>query len=378
MHKKQTILGIGFFVAIATLLGILVHDAYSKATKQQPLFWNGASDVPVSYFYAPAVFGSEIIMGRYCPRFTARTGEIISFKSGGNVIGHPHTAVLFPEINTKKPTKFTLNPVTACMNSVRRVIFPIAEYYFSKKYEIAWEDNPLSSSTVANYFPQPWSTNLAQKKDIQALKRHFEKHVNKHYPNTNVVLYGDSRGAATIFNFIALHNPAHVKAAVLEGIFDCIPHVIKHFLYDDKNPFIEKQLYTLFSMLVRKYRHDGTTPRKCAEIITDDIPLLFVISLKDGLISAQNTFWLYKRLKQRGFENIHLLVLKNSAHPAYMMDDPRDRHVYETTVHAFYRHYGLPHNAEKAAQGRASFAASQPTIEELSERYVLKQCEMCA
>lgn len=376
MHNKQNIIGIGLFVAITTIFGVLVHETYSKTSKQPPLFWNGASEVPVSYLYAPAVFGSEIIMGRYCPQFTARTGEIISFKSGGNVIGYPHTAVLFPEINTKKPTKFTLNPITACMNSVRRVIFPIAEYYFSKKYEISWTENPSSSSTVANYLPQPWSTNLAQKKDIQTLKRHFEKH-SKQHPNTNIVLYGDSRGAATIFNFIALHKPAHVKAAVLEGIFDSIPHVIKHFLYDDKNPFIEKQLYTLFSMLVRKYRHDGITPRTCAEIITDDIPLLFIISLKDGLISAQNTFWLYKRLKQRGHTNIHLLVLKNSAHPAYMMDDPRDRRVYETTVHAFYRHYGLPHNAEKAAQGQASFAASQPTIEQLAAKYPLPRCELC-
>lgn len=315
-------------------------------------------------------------MGRYCPEYTAITGEKISWKKGGHVIGQPHTGVLFRDVDLRKPTGFTFNPLKAYINTIRRDLFPIVEKLFSEKYGITVIDNPQSKLSVVNYTPNLSASNIGQTNDIYTLCQHYKKHVNQH-PETDVILYGDSRGAATIFNFIALHNPEKVKAAVVEGIFDTVPHCIKHFLYDDKSLAAEKRLHQILSFAASKYRKNGTNPRKCAEIINDTIPLLFVTSLKDGLVPPQSTIGLYKRLKERGHKKVHLLVLKKSLHPAYMIDDPEDQIIYESVVHAFYKQYNLAHNSLKAAAGKKLFVATQPSIEELQKRYRLNQCELC-
>ncbi len=68
-------------------------------------------------------------MGRYCPEFTAVTGEKVVWRSGGHVIGQPHSAVVFSEIDLRKPTYFTLNPITWFMNGLRQDLVPDATLY---------------------------------------------------------------------------------------------------------------------------------------------------------------------------------------------------------------------------------------------------------
>lgn len=339
-------------------------------------FWNTIPGQQASYLYAPGLMGSELMMGRFCPEYTAATGEKIRWKKGGHVIGQPHTCVAFSDVNLRKPTGFTLNPFTTFMHGIRRDLFPLAERFFGEKYGITVIDNPHSRFTVLNYVPKFAAANIGQTKDINTLHKYYNKHVKLH-PNTNVILYGDSRGAATTFNFIALHKPQQIKAAVLEGIFDTVPHCIKHFAYDNKSVETEERLHQLLSMTMWKYRKNGINPRQCAETITDDIPLLFVTSLKDGICPPQGTIGLYKRLKERGHQKVHLLVLKDAFHPAYMMDNPEDKQLYETIVHAFYKHYNLPHNAHKAVKGQQPFLATQPAAKELAKLYPLPQCELC-
>lgn len=361
--------GISCAIAAAAMLFI------SQSSEHLP-FFDSLSERPVSYLYAPGLMGSEIVMGRYCPRFTAMTGERITWKTGGHVIGQPHSAVAFPEIDLYKPQGFTLNPITSLCNGIRQDLFPIAERFFCEKYGITIEDNPDSPETVANYSFNFGRGNIAQKKDIQALQKTYRAHLKK-YPETDVVLYGDSRGSATIFNFIALNNPPEVKAAIMEGIFDDVPHLLKHFIYNHKDHRTEQRLHTMLSWIMRSYKKRGPFPRDYAETIGDAIPMLFVTSRKDWLVPSQCTAYLYNRLRERGHRNVHILVLENSSHPGYMVDNPEDKQTYESVVHAFYKQYGLPHNRAQAVAGQAAFARTQPTCEELQERYQLPSCERC-
>lgn len=353
----------------------------NKADKTQTVestpsvFWDVVPS-KASYLYVPGLTSSGITMGRYCPEFVASTGEKISWTSGGHVIGQPNTTVAFPDACLKKPTRFTLNPITAFLNGIRRDLYPIMERCFNEKYGVTVVDNESSKYTVVNYTPNFSAANVGQTIDIKCLHKHYKNHIKK-YPQADVILYGDSRGAATIFNFITLHKPERVKAAVVEGLFDSVTHGMKHFLYDDKPLATEERLHQMFSMVMRKYRKDGINPGKCAQTITDDIPLLIVSSLKDGLVAPQSTFNVYKQLKKRGHKNVHLLVLKKSLHPAYMVDDPQDQIVYESVVHAFYKQYNLPHNSKKASLGYANFLKTQPTPEELAALYPLATCEQC-
>jgi hypothetical protein len=337
-------------------------------------FWDVTSEQPVSYLYAPGSQGSEIAMARYCPSFTAATGEKISATAGGNIIGAPHSAVCFPEIYLKKP-RLSWNPLVTILSGVRKGVFPAVYYAFNKAYGLTVIDNPDSPLTVANYLPT-LSSNMGQEQNIKTLAEQYKKH-KELYPNTKIVFHGDSRGAMTMFNFMALHKPTDVKCAVLEGMPDSIPHVIKHYLYENKHPFVEKCLHKAFEATTTEYRPDGITPRDCAEIIDDTVPLLFVASLKDEKVHPHCPITIYNRLRERGHKNVHMLILKNASHLKYMLDNKEDQQLYETTVHAFYKQYGAPHNAEKAALGQKSFATSQPTAKELAKKYPLPQCPLC-
>ena len=170
---------------------------------KKDLFWDVVPDKTCSYIYAPGLFGSEFIMSRYCPEFVASTGEKIYCTKGGHVIGEPHSAVIFDDVNLNKPTRFTWNPATATINSLRNGLFPFAERFFNQKYGISYVDNPKSKLTVVNYIPKLASSDIGQNKDLRSLAKAYKHHLKKH-PGLDIILYGDSRGAATTFNFIAL------------------------------------------------------------------------------------------------------------------------------------------------------------------------------
>lgn len=267
MFQKKIIFTLIF--AISTAVTLYFHDQKPQAGLcESGVFWDTIPDKQVSYFYAPGLITTEFVMGRYCPEFTAMTGEKIFCKNGGHVIGQPHSAVAFSDTNLKKPSCFTLNPITFFTNKIRQDLFPLAERYFKEKYGITVVDNPHSKLTVINYTPKLSAANIGQQKDINTFHKAYKKHSTM-YPDMDIVLYGDSRGAATIFNVIALYNPEKVKAAVLEGIFDTVPHCIKHFLYDDKNPETDERLHHMLSMMMWKYKKNGINPRQSAEIIGD-------------------------------------------------------------------------------------------------------------
>src|SRR5205823_6191045 len=113
----------------------------STLANEVPFFDGQCTKTPISYLYAPGLMGTEMIMARYCPEFTASTGEKISWQSGGHVIGQPHTVVIFPEINLKKPNYFTFNPITAIVNGIRRDLFPLVQRFFQETYNFSVQDN---------------------------------------------------------------------------------------------------------------------------------------------------------------------------------------------------------------------------------------------
>lgn len=370
---------IQFFLVIAAIIATVSYSALKLApqknsNKDSTSFFNCKPD-STSYIYAPGMLGTEILMGRYCPSFVASTGEKITWNSGGHTIGQPHTAVRFPESNLAKPC-FTLNPFKAFINSYRNDLFPLIQRTLQEMYNFNIEENPASAHSVINYTFNFSQANLGQWKDINCLCKTYKKH-RLDYPNTDIVLYGDSRGGTTIFNFIATHKPQRVKAAILEGVFDNIGHCIKHFLFSNKSPAQEEKIHNMLSFCIGNYDKNGICPRTLVNTISDDIPLLFVTSLKDGLVPPQSTMYLYTCLKARGFKKIHLLVLQKSLHPCYMIGDADDKNLYETVTHAFYKQYGLAYDEQKAIEGKKTFEKTQPSTEELTKLYHLPQCSLC-
>jgi hypothetical protein len=363
-----------FFIASVTIIAYAYVQGFAEERSTE--FWNGGTGEQVSYLYAPGLMATEMAMGRYCPEFTAITGEKFTFKKGGHVIGQPHRAVIFPEIDLRKPTYFTFNPITWYINKIRDDLFPLFFRIFRDTYKFEVEENPNSPLSVINYTFNFGQANGGQKEDIKAIHTTYHD-LLKQNPDVQIVVYGDSRGSAALFNFLAQHNPSNVKAAVLESVYDDMDHYIKHLFYTDKDEKTENRLHNIYSLLVGKFKRKGMSARKSAEIITDDTPKLLVGSLRDSLVAPQCVIYLYKRLIERGHKQVHLLMLKSSSHPGYMLDNQEDKEVYEAVVHAFYKHYNLPHNKQKAMLGKGLFAATQPSLEEIDSLYNLEQCAYC-
>ena len=302
---------IPFILTLAILMGGCARHAQKAIApvtdiKNSRFFDATPSSKKASYLYAPGLMGTELMMGRFCPSFTSSiTGERISWRVGGHVIGQPHSAVAFPEVDLRKPSGFTLNPIRAFMNSIRRDMYPLTERFMHERYGITVIDNPQSPRTVVNYNFNFGAGNIAQAKDIKALQATYKTHIQK-YPDTDIILYGDSRGATTIFNFIAIENPKQVKAAVLEAPFDSMPHVIKHCIYSDKDRAAEKRLTEMLSLMMRSYKKTAPSPRDYAEFIQDDIPLLFVTSLERlGRPPAMRDVSLYQTQRTRPEKHSH-------------------------------------------------------------------------
>ncbi len=93
-------------------------------------------------------------------------------------------------------------------------------------------------------------------------------------------------------------------------------------------------------------------------------PVIFITSEIDNSVPCEGTIRLanelasqkkndvYLQLLVVGLLDIYLLVLKNSSHPKYMIDDAQDTEDYLALIHAAYKAYGLPHIPWHADNGK--------------------------
>lgn len=317
-----------------------------------------------SYIYSPGLFGSPALVGRYCPYSVAYTGEVIFGTKGGSVMGSGNriTATRYAEIDTKKSDGWLRSNV--------------GQAFFEKVLcglGIFVRESGSGKETVFNYIIDVEKMNIGQKADIELLRHTYESHCVR-YSGSQVVLYGDSRGAATIFNFIAEYHP-RIACAIMEGVFDSMPHVIKHHSCAEcNNTLISWGLEGLLKLCARNYSHEGLFPDHYVDRFPFDTPVLLVTSEKDETVGHQCTMRLYRLLIERGHTNVRLLILPTATHKTYMVGN--DKEMYESCVHAFYQECGVEYDAEKADRGRPILATTRPTIEELSRRYKLSQ-ECC-
>lgn len=209
-----------------------------------------------------------------------------------------------------------------------------------------------------------WRTNLAQDADVLTLKRALEQ-LKKQSPRTEVILYGVSRGASTIVNFMAEYNTEidsalekcgmrastlpRIKAVVLESPFDDIASVARHLaqrVYIDTLPYGarygQQAVQSIIGTIFINYNKNGLTPIKSASLMPKDIPTLIICSEQDQLVPCWSSQALYQALQESGHKNVHILKLKKGLH-AQLLSGPEGED-YQQTVHAFYKQCGLPYN----------------------------------
>ncbi len=357
-------------------LSVLFSAGFTQASKE----WvNPTPAILTSYLYAPGVLSSEILMGRYCPHFVASTGETVTCSRGIEVIRLPASSANLSEIMLKplKKKKYHLSttdneqpaPANSFLMNMLLVPFKVmwytassvGHYIFGFKIKKAEKPN---GHTIRRYWADPAKVNLAQEQDLALFKQVYDQHLSmiaahQKPGNHRLVLYGTSRGSATVFNFNALEHPDNVAAVICEGLFDSISHV-----YEATRSSWIKFLITLLPK-VSNFKQEGILPIKLIDKVPFNTPILLITSLKDTTVPWQCTMNIYRQLRKKGHQNVHILILKKAGHTWYPQCSKQERALYQNVVHAFYKQYDLPYIAEFAQQGREYFELhTQPPFDD--------------
>lgn len=310
---------------------------------------------PTSYLFAPGIHMSERHVVKYCQHYTASTGQVIYTSNDFTVINPKYvTAVNFPEIILdkahKKPVPFWRKSILYLYNT----ILTARNNRNDRTTHITTIDNNNTNNVMKPFICLD-AVNFAQENDIQALSVAYDAHVAK-WPETDIVLYGVSRGAATAFNFLATTYQTkaikNVKAVVLEGCFDTIENVLRQQL-----PLLHKTqkssslLFYLFARIYPSYDKNGINPRNAATTFPHEIPVLFVTSKRDAIVPPPCVYNIYNALKEAGHEHTYLLTLPTGPHHS-MMSNEQDKSLYQAAVHNFYSNYRLAHDTTFACRGQ--------------------------
>jgi len=293
-----------------------------------------------SYLFAPGLTSYETQIARYIPEYTAITGEKISCKNGIHAINEPITICKFPEIKLQSTKNRFKNPVDWTISKLmilRNILCGV---------EIT-NTNPDAKYTINGHTAAISKINLAQEADIEALSKSYNKHITE-YPDSDVTGFATSRGAATTFSAIAQNKLPLVKIVILEGIFDSIPHLLKH-----KFKLTYKMVRSIITK-VTSYKNNGISPDQSVSTYPKDLPTLLVSSKKDEVVPHCCTKSLYRKLKDRGCK-VHFLVLENAGHSGYSTHNQQDKDLYEQVLHAFYKHYDQAHDPRLAELGSAAW-----------------------
>jgi alpha-beta hydrolase superfamily lysophospholipase len=188
-------------------------------------------------------------------------------------------------------------------------------------------------------------TSLGQKADIEVVNCNYNLLRAEISP---IVIYGVSRGAATVVNFAGMEKSSNVAALVLESpfadIYDVFRHVVPCASLLPKD-FILRLQYP-------SYNPKGEQPINYINAIPSDIPIALVCSKKDTLIPYESTIKLYNKLVESGRKNVHLLVLEQGSHANLL-----GQREYIYFIHAFFKQYNLPYNEELAVQSNFIFSS---------------------
>ena len=209
-----------------------------------------------------------------------------------------------------------------------------------------------------------WNSCIGQDDDMQRLSDIIDA-----CPQ-DVVLFGESRGASTIINYLgsALAQPEKVKAVILDSPFDTLIHVLSHRMkryFADK--FIDpKTVEKLLPFLCWKYKLDGIQPIHAIKNISREIPILLICSREDTQVPWKSSHLLYKELRKKGHEKVFVYSVAYGSHGRIMQG--KAKKFYRKVVHAFYKKHDIWHHPEYAQEGENILISyCQPALEDVDQ-----------
>ena len=204
---------------------------------------------------------------------------------------------------------------------------------------------------------------MGQRADITAIY----KTMAKLPANQSVVLYGCSRGSATIINYLAKYNPKNVSALVLDAcpasMHDTIaPKLVKLGIHPTNS-------LSIFTTLFPAYPANSITPIQAIKNIKDkNLPILLIHSKDDASVPFEHSLMLYKEFKDQGFANVHLVSIFKGKH-SFLLQNEAVKPLYLKAVHTFYKKYDLPYDKAWATETSDKYIPDMKTIKKVISAY---------
>lgn len=171
---------------------------------------------------------------------------------------------------------------------------------------------------------------LGQKYDIDQLKDQYDK-IRKSWPEAKIILFGVSRGSATIDGLLDLYPECtdHLAAVITESEFGSMPAVVDHLMKQYKllRLMPKETAYRNVESFFRQYKHVEPSPQQHLEnAITKNpdllqIPRLIICAETDHLVPIQSTLKLYTTLKNFGHDKAHVITLAQGRH-GFLIEGP--------------------------------------------------------
>ncbi len=187
---------------------------------------------------------------------------------------------------------------------------------------------------------------FGQKKDVKyLLNACLQLKPILHQTNTPLVMWGQSRGAATIINALDLlvDKPA---AIILESPYDELKTITAHLLHISRLGYPALIADWLSQGLFPGYDVNGQQPllsvQSLRPSILNSIPTLIICSKQDRLVPWTSSQRIYRALKKTGHTTVHFVCLEHGDHGALL--DGEDKVLYLNALHRFLKMYGLPYN----------------------------------
>ncbi len=366
-NTKKLLLACGILLMlffITLVVNKLFFTPHRYTTDQ--FSWTQNQTHPTYTVYFQGVLGSQAVGARYTGNrgFIATTGEWLSApKNGVDIVYNLFPATIISEVQPFEHEQLDKNVFTQsarkAVDEIYNQLFGIValreipDHFVNQPY---YTNNDDLGKSALFYTISLDKISGAQEKDI---KRHktkmmvFDKFCTTHKINKpRVVLFGDSRGAAaTLVSIATNHNDPlykNVKLVLLEGCFDDVKNVVK-------NHFIGKNLPTKIQELIYKTgteitQHDenGPTPLTLADKFPHHIPVIFMTSKKDEIVSSECTKNLANAVAQTSHPHVYLIELERAGHKNYPFNNKQDTLTYLNAVHSLYKKFGLAHIKQHA------------------------------
>ena len=306
-----------------------LSDAFSDRWVQQ-----GCTSVHTVFYQG--IFASQTQLAQYTPYIHTTTGHVVraSKKCSIDIVQHPFIGKEIEEVVSASRMGMVDSAQSLVLNLLEK-------YHFGYKIKRISKNSKIDGSAFAIDFSK---IDLAQERSIEQF---HEKYMlwQQQYPNTECILFGVSRGAATVFNALATHKyPA--RMAVLESCFGSIAEIMRH-----GNP---KNYLPILDIIARvtNFTIDGPSPRALLDEFPPDIPVVFISSYKDQRVPYHSTRNVAYLLACKKRNPVYLISLKKSAHGQYTASNAADRDYYQSTMHAIYRKHNLPYITSFADAGQ--------------------------